>query len=56
VTLRGDEVVVVIAAADLQRLLSPASAAVPFVTCMESLNVNGLDLSRGGDRGRDTAL
>jgi len=53
VTVRGREAVVVIAASELQRLLPAASDAVPFVAFMESLSVEGLDLTRDADTGRD---
>lgn len=53
VTVRGHDAVVVIAADELERLLLPASNTVPFVTFMETLSVDGLDLSRDRDFGRD---
>ncbi len=56
VTVRGHDAVVVIAADELERLMPPASDAVPFVTFMESLSVDGLDLSRDRDLGRDVEL
>lgn len=56
VTVRGHDAVVVIAADELERLLPPTSDAVPFVAFMESLNVDGLDLTRDRDLGRDIAL
>jgi prevent-host-death family protein len=56
VTVRGREAVVVIAAADLDRLLPPTRDAVPFVTFMESLSIDGLDLGRERDFGRDIDL
>jgi prevent-host-death family protein len=56
VTVRGHDAVVVIAAGELERLLPPTSDAVPFVTFMESLNVDGLALTRDLDLGRDVAL
>jgi prevent-host-death family protein len=56
VTVRGHDAVVVIAADKLERPLPPASDAVPFVTFMESLSVDGLDLTRDRDLGRDIAL
>lgn len=45
VTIRGHDAVVVIAADELDRLL-PTSDTLPFVAFMESLNVDGLDLTR----------
>ena len=56
VTVRGRDAVVVIAADELQRLLPPASDAVPFVAFMESLSLDGLDLTRARDTGRDVAF
>jgi antitoxin Phd len=56
VTVRGRDAVVVIAADELERLLPPAGDTVPFVTFMESLSVDGLDLARDRDLGRDIAL
>src|SRR5271166_6137511 len=51
VTVRGDDAVVVIAADELERLLPLTSDALPFVTFMESLSVDGLDLNRDRDLG-----
>jgi hypothetical protein len=48
--------VVVIAADELARLMPPTSDTVPFVTFMESLSVDGLDLTRERDLGRDVTL
>jgi prevent-host-death family protein len=56
VTVRGQDAVVVIAAAELERLLPPTSDALPFVAFMESLSVDGLDLTRDRDLGRDVTL
>jgi prevent-host-death family protein len=56
VTVRGQDAVMVIAVEDMQRLLPPAPDAVPFVAFMESLAVDGLDLTRDRDLGRDVAL
>lgn len=56
VTVRGHDAVVVIAADELKRLLPPVGDVVPFVTFMESLSVDGLDLTRDRDLGRDLAL
>jgi prevent-host-death family protein len=56
VTVRGHDAVVVIAADELDRLLPPSGDAVPFVTFMESLSVDGHDLTRDRDHGRDIAL
>ncbi len=56
VTVRDHDAVVVIAADELERLLPPTSDTVPFVTFMESLSVDGLDLTRERDVGREIAL
>ncbi len=56
VTIRGQDAVVVIAADELDRLLPQTSDALPFVAFMESLAVDGLDLTRERDLGRDVAL
>jgi prevent-host-death family protein len=52
VTVRGQDAVVVIAADELERLQPPSSDAVPFVAFMESLNIDGLDMTRDRDLGR----
>lgn len=56
VTIRGHDAVVVIAADELDRLMPQTSDALPFVAFMESLDVDGLDLTRERDLGRDVAL
>jgi prevent-host-death family protein len=55
VTVRGRDAVVVISAVDLERLL-PARPRLPFVEFMESLYVEGLELDREPDHGRDVEL
>lgn len=55
VTVRGKDAVVVISAAELERLL-PRADRLPLVEFMESLYVEGLDLTRESDRGRDVEL
>ena len=55
VTVRGKDAVVVISAEELDRLLPPEQRR-PFVEFMESLYVEGLDLTREPDRGRDVEL
>ena len=54
VTVRGHDAVVVIAAEELDRLRP--QAAIPFLTFMESLSIEGLDLTRTRDTGRDVAI
>ncbi|MBV9249225.1 MAG: type II toxin-antitoxin system Phd/YefM family antitoxin [Acetobacteraceae bacterium] len=56
VTVHGQDAVMVIAAEDFERLLPRAAEPVPFMAFMESLAVDGLDLTREPDRGRDVAL
>jgi prevent-host-death family protein len=53
VTVRGQDAVVVIAAEELARLMAPKS---DFLSFMESLSVEGLDLTRDNDTGRDVVL
>jgi antitoxin Phd len=55
VTVRGRDAVVVISAEELARLL-PEKRRLPFVEFMESLYVEGLDLGRESDHGRDIEL
>lgn len=55
VTVRGKDAVVVISAKALEQLLPPQNA-LPFVEFMESLYVEGLDLIREPDHGRDVEL
>ncbi|MBI1866841.1 MAG: type II toxin-antitoxin system Phd/YefM family antitoxin [Methylocystis sp.] len=52
VTVRGKDAVVVIAAEELARLVAPPPAT-PLVPFLESLHVEGLDLTREFDTGRD---
>ena len=56
VTVRGKQAVAIIDAAELERLLPPNPAVVPLVQFLESLYVEGLDLRRDRDLGRDPAL
>lgn len=53
VTVRGEDSVVVIATDELERLLAPKT---DFLGFMESLAVDGLDLTRDHDIGREIAL
>ena len=55
VTVRGRDAVVVISVDDLDRLM-PREPRLPFVDFMESLHLDGLDLTREPDRGRDVEL
>jgi prevent-host-death family protein len=56
VTVRGKPTVAIIDVAELQRLLPSVLPAVPLVQFFESLYVEGLDLERDRDIGRDVAL
>jgi antitoxin Phd len=56
VTVRGKQAVAIIDAAELERLLPANPAVVPLVQFLESLYVEGLDLTRDRDLGRDPAL
>ena len=55
VSLRGKEAVVVIATEELDRL-SACAPALPLVAYLQSLHVDGLDLVREADAGRDFSL
>ncbi|PWB83247.1 MAG: prevent-host-death protein [Methylocystaceae bacterium] len=52
VTVRGKDAVVLISAEELDRLLAPPPTE-PLVEFLESLYVEGLDLTRERDTGRD---
>ena len=56
VTVRGKQAVAIIDAAELERLLPANPAVLPLVQFLESLYVEGLDLTRDRDLGRDPAL
>jgi hypothetical protein len=53
VAVRGHDAVSVVAADDLP---TTTSDTVPFVAFMESLSLDGLDLTRDRDLGRDLVL
>ncbi|WP_454848346.1 type II toxin-antitoxin system Phd/YefM family antitoxin [Rhizobium binxianense] len=55
VTVRGRDSVVVISIEELDRLMKPEPRK-PFVEFMESLDLDGIELEREEDRGRDIAL
>jgi len=55
VSVRGHDAVVVISVEEFERL-TPGKPRVPFVEFMESLHLDGLDLHREVDRGRDIEL
>lgn len=55
VTVRGEPAVVVIDAAELERL-APSVERQPLVQFLEGLDLDGLDLTRERDTGRDVYL
>jgi antitoxin Phd len=55
VTVRGHDAVVVMSVEEFDRL-APEKPRAPFVAFMESLHLDGLDLEREMDRGRDAEL
>lgn len=55
VSVRGRDAVVVISVEQLEQL-APRKPGVPFIRFMESLHLDGLDLTREQDRGRDVEL
>jgi antitoxin Phd len=56
VTVRGKQAVAIIDAAELERLLPADPTAIPLVRFLESLYVEGLDLTRDRDLGREAPL
>ena len=56
VTVRGRETVAVISVEELERLLPTDGSKPAFVPFLEGLGLDGLDLEREMDRGRDTLL
>jgi antitoxin Phd len=56
VTVRGKQAVAVIDAAELERLLPASPDVIPLVQFLEGLYIEGLDLTRERDLGRETAL
>lgn len=55
VTVRGRRAVVIIDAEDYERLAKPRPS-VPLVAFLESLHMDGLDLTREPDKGREIEL
>jgi antitoxin Phd len=55
VTVRGQDAVVVMSVEEFERLV-PVAPRTPFLPFMESLHLDGLDLERELDRGRDVEL
>lgn len=56
VTVRGREAVVVMSVDELDRLLPKDAGKPALVPFLETLGLDGLDLEREIDRGRDIAL
>lgn len=56
VSVRGKDAVVVISVEDLARLTPPGPGRLPLVTFLERLDLDGLDVTREPDRGRDVDL
>jgi prevent-host-death family protein len=56
VSVRGKDAVVVISVEELERLTPPAADRLPLIAFMESLDLDGLDLAREPDHGRDVEL
>ncbi|KTE04149.1 prevent-host-death protein [Sphingopyxis sp. H038] len=56
VTVRGREAVVVMSVAELNRLLPDNPEQLSLVPFLEGLHLDGLNLEREIDRGRDFAL
>jgi antitoxin Phd len=56
VTVRGKQSVAIIDAAELARLLPISPEAVPLVEFLEGLHIEGLDLTRDRDLGREAEL
>jgi prevent-host-death family protein len=55
VSVRGKDAVVVMSIEELERL-APSHPRVPLVTFLEGLHLDGLDLAREHDPGRDVEL
>jgi prevent-host-death family protein len=56
VSVRGKDAVVVLSVEDLARLTPKSPLAVPLVAFLESLDLDGLELVREPDAGRDVEL
>lgn len=55
VSVRGHDAVVVMSVEEFERL-APEKPRLPFLQFMESLHLDGLELKREVDRGRDVEL
>ena len=56
VTVRGKEAAVVLSAEQYAKLQPAEAGAVPWVAFLESLDLDGIDLTREPDFGRDIDL
>lgn len=56
VSVRGKDAVVVISVEEMDRLTPPGRDRLPLVQFLEGLRLDGLDISRVKDRGRDIEL
>jgi len=56
VTVRGKDAVVVMSVEDLERLSPPDPGRLSLVSFLEGLHLDGLDLEREPDQGRDPDL
>ncbi|MDI1364428.1 MAG: type II toxin-antitoxin system Phd/YefM family antitoxin [bacterium] len=56
VTVRGKDAVVVMSVEDLERLSPPNPNRPALVSFLEALHLDGLDLTRESDIGRDVEL
>src|ERR1700742_2336623 len=56
VSVRGKDAVVVISVEEMERLAPPGTNRAPLVAFMEGLHLDGLDIAREHDTGRDVEL
>ncbi|WP_425994722.1 type II toxin-antitoxin system Phd/YefM family antitoxin [Caulobacter sp. DWR1-3-2b1] len=56
VTVRGKDAVVVMSVEDLERLAPPDPTRPSLIAFLEGLHLDGLDLTREPDHGRDAEL
>jgi antitoxin Phd len=56
VTVRGREAAVVLSAEQYKKLQPPENGRLPLVDFLGSLDLDGLDLARARDLGRDVTL
>lgn len=56
VTVRGQQAVVVISVEELALLLPPVAPPQPLIAFLQGLELDGVDLERERDPGRDVAL